>query len=226
MTTKLPPWSYSSLKKFETCPRQYYETKIAKSVIDEPGEAAKLGSVIHKHMEDHLTGAAPMPKQYNRYRGYADTILKWPGTTTPEYQLALTKEMTPTTFTSPDAWGRGMIDVLNIDGNTAKIVDWKNGKYREGESRAQSAVYAAMTFACFSEITVVKARWMYLNVPTGDSHQYDRRDLKHLMKPVLKTVSDMEWAHETGVWAERPSGLCNGWCPVKQCRHWKPGRGR
>jgi hypothetical protein len=33
-------------------------------------------------------------------------------------------------------------------------------------------------------------------------------------------------AFKTETWQARPSGLCNGWCPVTECEHWKPKKVR
>ena len=33
-------------------------------------------------------------------------------------------------------------------------------------------------------------------------------------------------AFKTDTWQPRPSGLCNGWCPVKTCEFWQPKRNK
>ena len=60
-------WSYSALNKFATCPHQYYETRVLKNFVDEPGEAALWGTYVHKCIEDAITDGAAMPDNTKIY---------------------------------------------------------------------------------------------------------------------------------------------------------------
>ena len=52
-------WSYSSLKDFTNCPRQYYEVKVAKSVVKKVTEQMLYGTEVHKAVEDYVREGKP-----------------------------------------------------------------------------------------------------------------------------------------------------------------------
>ena len=55
-------WSYSSLKTFQQCPKKYYHLKIAKDIVDQGGEAAVYGTLVHKAAEDYVRDSVPIPE--------------------------------------------------------------------------------------------------------------------------------------------------------------------
>jgi hypothetical protein len=55
------PWSFSRLKSFKNCPRSFYEKSVAKSVVEDKGEATIWGEVVHKHFEERLADGVVLP---------------------------------------------------------------------------------------------------------------------------------------------------------------------
>ena len=47
-------WSYSSLKQYQNCPKQYYEIKVAENYTIIPSEQMKYGTEVHKALEDYV----------------------------------------------------------------------------------------------------------------------------------------------------------------------------
>ena len=50
------PWSYSSLQAFETCPRRFYLTRIAKLASEAQTQATLWGNEVHKALELAVAG--------------------------------------------------------------------------------------------------------------------------------------------------------------------------
>jgi hypothetical protein len=46
-------WSYSSLKQYQNCPKQYYEIRVAKNYIVKENEAMMYGK--EKYIRQHVT---------------------------------------------------------------------------------------------------------------------------------------------------------------------------
>jgi hypothetical protein len=49
-------WSYSSLKQYQNCPKQYYEIRVAKNYIVKENEAMMYGKEVHSALEDYVNG--------------------------------------------------------------------------------------------------------------------------------------------------------------------------
>ena len=52
--TKVWPWSFSKIKDFEQCPKQYYHKHILKEVPFVQTEAILYGNEFHKMAEDFI----------------------------------------------------------------------------------------------------------------------------------------------------------------------------
>ena len=53
---------------------------------------------------------------------------------------------------------------------------------------------------------------------------WGRAEIEALWNLFIGDLRQYAEAFKGDVWQPRPSGLCNGWCPVKTCAHWKPRR--
>ena len=52
--TKPITWSFSSLKAYQTCARQFYSYKVAKQYVQEETEAIRYGKVLHEAFEFYI----------------------------------------------------------------------------------------------------------------------------------------------------------------------------
>ena len=62
--TKVSPWSFSKIKAFEQCPKQFYHEKILKEFPFKQTEAILYGSAFHKMAEDFIGADVPVPKKF------------------------------------------------------------------------------------------------------------------------------------------------------------------
>ena len=122
-------WSHSSLKDYEGCPRRYQEVKVLKNFPFIETDATKYGTEFHKAAEDYIQDGVVLPDQFMFAKPTLDALVAKPGRKLCELQMALTTNLTPCDWTSPDVWVRGIADLLIIDDEnmTAWVIDYKTG---------------------------------------------------------------------------------------------------
>lgn len=125
--------SATSLKTWETCPRLYKAKYVDRILPYVQHPAAVRGEEIHKQLEDAVASGVP-PYDVWTPNGLIPTLHKQNAVV--ETEVAVTKDLEPTTFSSDDAWLRGKIDVLVMGRNHALVLDWKTGKVRPDKTQA------------------------------------------------------------------------------------------
>jgi len=226
------------LSDFKNCPKAYYAKRVEKSVIDPPNDAGLAGDYTHKAFEAYLKDGTPLPAQYPltirdwpvglkppaAYQSYLDNIAALPGELLVENRYAITKDLEPCEFLAPDVWCRAILDIIILDGEVARVLDHKTGK-RKNDTR-QLKLSALMVFLHHPEVMVVKTAYMWLKDGVRDSKTYVRAKEAELWAEFLPDLRQYKQAYKTVTFGPRPSGLCNGWCPVKTCEFWKPKRSK
>lgn len=220
MTPK--PWSFSALSDFANCPRAYYEKKVAKSVVEEKGQATIWGEVVHKHFEDRLNDGVVLPPELQQYEPAMVWIEQLPGQLYVEHQIALNRRGQPCGYWDEDVWFRGVIDVMKIDGTEALLRDWKTGKSHN--KFTQLNLFAIHTFLAHPEVQTIKAEFYWTQTSSRTGQTFHRADMHALWKPFLGDLRQYAQAFQTDTWQPRQSGLCRGWCPVVDCEFWQPKR--
>lgn len=232
------PWSFSALSDFLNCPKAYYRKRVAKDVLDPPNDAGLAGDYVHRAFEDYLNNHTPLPTTYPddikdwpsglkppaAYEDYLNAIAAHPGQMLVECKYAITKDMVPCEFLADDVWCRCIIDVLCIDGQTARVIDHKTGK-RKHDTR-QLKLCALMVFIHHPEVQIVQTGYAWLKDEAIDRETYVRVNEAELWQEFLPDLQRYKEAYRAETFVPRPSGLCNGWCPVTDCEFWKPKRSR
>ena len=67
-------WSFSRLKNFETCPKQFYHVSVLKEhpVVDT--DAMLYGTAMHKAAEDYIGSDVPIPPQFDYVKDALDEL--------------------------------------------------------------------------------------------------------------------------------------------------------
>ena len=212
----IPAWTYSQLEKFETCPRQFYHVRVKKDTIESPTEATLWGGKVHEAMEHRIKLGTALPEGMQQWEGLAKKIAALPGKIMCEEQMALDNSFQPAPW--DNAWTRGIADVLVVDGRQAWTLDYKTGKRKLTH---QLMLYAGYTFAYYPEVTTVTTGFVWMRDKKIDKEVFTRDQVPMIWNTFLPKVRKLEFAHERDSWPARPSGLCNGWCPVKTCEFYK-----
>lgn len=226
----MPAWSYTALTAFETCPRQFFETRVAKRVKDPPGAPALVGQAAHKSLELRATRSTPVPPVIQitdaagrtesmpstGWQAMVDKIVAAPGETVVERQIALTQDLRETEWFAKNVWVRGVIDIGKIHRALGAFWDWKTGK-RKPDSE-QLMLFAALGFAVWPQLEKIKTGFIWLATGQVDKDEFVRGDVGPIWDKFAPRVRRLEDAHRTDTWDVKPSGLCKKWCPVRSCK--------
>ena len=208
----MPAWSYSSLTNFETCPRKYYLTKVAKKVIEPMNEAAKHGDEVHKALEVSVIKQTPMPDKYKEWQPIAMKLQSAKGKKSAELKLAVNKSFNPVGWYDKTAWCRGIVDVVVESGDKALALDYKTGKRKPDSTQLQ--LFAALLFHNKPYLETVNTGFVWLQSRTVDKELFHRHQLGNIWQEFAPRVQRMQVAYEKDKWVPSPSGLCRKHCPV------------
>ena len=213
--------SFSSVSKFETCPRQFEDRYILKN--KEPlSEAMAWGTRVHTALEERVVGKlAELPEGMTQMGWAIAPAVKakeqgWLVLT--EHKIALDRQMQPVTFDSSKAWLRSILDVLMISNGHGFVSDYKTGKRR---TSWQLELSSLITFHTYPLVDRIEARYLWLKDPAKESRVdkdvYKRSDTAHMAGRIFPRVIKVEQALDSGVFEPKPSGLCKQWCSVTAC---------
>lgn len=212
----VPPWSFSSLTKFETCPRQYQHVRVLRDVKEPPTEHTIWGNKVHKALELRLLEKTPLPTGMEQWEAIASKFDNTKGQLFTEQQYALTRNLEPCAWNAPDCWHRGIIDVGIDGGKKAMLADWKTGKVKPSDQLKLSAM---SLMSAKGYITKVSTAFIWLAYDKVTKEVYTREHLSEAWEGFIVRADRLQAAYEKDRWPARPSGLCKGWCPVpyKMC---------
>jgi hypothetical protein len=216
------PWSFSSIKTFEQCPKKYYHLKVAQDVKDQPGEAALYGSVVHKAAEDRVKDGVEIPKKFGYMRPIVDRLLAIEGEKYAEVEMGVIRgendEFMPCDFSDPAAYYRGIADLLIINDDVAWCIDYKTGKSSRYADLRQLDLMAGAVFVHHPQVRIIKSALLFVvaNDIVKKEHLVENK-VKYLTT-FDRQVSQLEQAFSDDVWNPKTGPLC-GWCPVKDCAH-------
>tara|TARA_R100000995_G_scaffold44236_2_gene20758 strand:+ start:3803 stop:4468 length:666 start_codon:yes stop_codon:yes gene_type:complete len=213
------PWSFSKIKAFEQCPKQFYHMKILRQYEEKETEAMLYGTHFHSAAEEYIKNCAPMPERFNYAVDVLDSLQAKQGKKLCEYRLGLTSELEPCGFTDKDVWFRGIADLIILDDSLAWVVDYKTGKSARYADKGQLELMALATFKHFPEVEEVRAGLLFVVSKNLIRDTYYKDDEAKLWEKWLSNYGKMELAADNDVWNPRPSGLCKRHCAVLECAH-------
>lgn len=211
-----PAWSHTSLTAFESCPKKYYHTKVAKDVKEDFGEAAAWGQKVHKQLEQRLAEGTPLPDYLSNCEPICADILSRDGSRVIEEQIALDKNFQPVKWFDKSAWCRGVIDAGVVGQKSAVLLDWKTGKRKPDND--QLKLFAAFSFARWPWLEKIVTGFVWLQENKVDKQLFTRtQDNAAIWAEVMPRVNRLDSAYERNSWPAKPNGLCKNYCPVKSC---------
>ena len=212
-------WSYSGLKDFVNCPRQYNEVIVLKRYEKKATVEMRYGTQVHSALEDYVKEGKPLAKNYEHFSKQLDPLRDMEGDKYPEYRMALTINRQPCTFGAKDYWVRGIADLMVVDGDQGYIVDYKTGSNKYPDPK-QLQLMALMGFEYFPEVTHFKAGLLFVAHNDFVTSEYRREKIDKYWDDFAPSLQRLQLSYENGVWQENPTPLC-GWCPVSDCTHYK-----
>lgn len=219
-------WSHTALSQFQTCPFQYAAARYYITTKFEETDATRWGGRVHKALEMRLKRGTPLPQEMKKWEKYCTAFEKnaekLNATIHPEYQLAISKNFSQTDWFDKTAWGRCAGDVVIDAGNTIYVYDYKTGKMREGSE--QLATNAAFFALAFPEAQKFVTRYVWLEHDQITGKDFSREEIPGIWDDRLSQIVNIMECWEQEDFPCRRSGLCNGWCQVTDCEHWRPKR--
>lgn len=218
------PWSHTALDDFVNCPRSYYEKRVAKSVKEARSEQMIWGEWVHKQFEDRLGLNVPLPADLWIHEPFMQKLDDKPGLNMTEVKFAFDQKAKPCHFFDQHVWFRGVLDFHKVHEDIGLLVDYKTGKPHT--KFKQLALFAIYMFHMYPNIRMVNAQYYWTQTQTVSLKAWGREEIPALWGLFIPELKQYAQAFREEVWQPRPSGLCNGWCPVKTCEFWKPRKER
>jgi len=207
-------WSFSSLKQYINCPRQYNEVKVLKNYETKPTPQMRYGTDVHEALEKYAKDGTDLPNNYKRFAELVDPMLEIDGERFIEHRMALDINRQPSKWGS-GYWVRGIVDLMIISDDTAFIVDYKTGSDKYPDMK-QLKLMALMTFAHFPEVQTVRAGLLFVLHNNFMPDEYSRGDIDKLWEAFSPDLERLKISYENNTWQANPTPLC-GWCPVTTC---------
>lgn len=216
-------WSYSALTTFELCPKKYYHLYFLDKnhpdrVKDEDSSFSADGKIVHDAMFARVVKGTPLPLNLRYMERAASPFAAARGEKHGEMKLAINRDFAPCGYFDGDVYIRVVIDLTIVKGSTAVVVDWKTGKVKDDPT--QMALTAAVLHRWMPEVTEFRTVFVWLAHNKATPHKYTPEQFTAVWNELIPRANKIEEARKTTSFPAKENGLC-GWCPVKQCPHWK-----
>lgn len=217
-------WSHSALDTFESCPKQYYQTKVLKRWPFETSKEMLWGREVHKQFENFLLHGTPMTADLAMHVEFLTDFKNQPGELAGEERIALDTKMRDSPYFGPDVWYRGQVDARKRDNarGFSHVLDHKTGKVKNDFTQLKG--FAMHEFLTQPQIHTVKVEFYWTQIRGANGETYTRAQLPELIGFFVPKLERYANAFLTDTWIPKQSGLCGGWCPVTDCEFWRPKR--
>ncbi len=212
-------WSYSSLSLYKQCPHKYYRLKVKKDIKEPPQDHLYYGLRMHKAAEEYVRDDKPLPSEFKFIEEALSTLKNMSGEKHCEIKLGLTANLEACDYYDKNVWWRGIADLLIIDGDVAKLVDYKTGKSAKYADTKQLEILSLAIFKKFPNIKKVKSGLLF--VVSNDFVNVDYKpEMQHqLWVKWIEDVDRMQEAYNVDVWNPKPNFTCAKHCAVSDCAH-------
>lgn len=221
---KAPPFSYSSLSMFITCPKQYEAHKVLKYVPHTDTDATLYGKDVHSAAEHYIRSGTPIPEKYGYIKGSLDVLNRIKGAKYCELELGIAfrrEQYTICDFEAADRIWRGIVDlvIVNEEDGIAHLVDYKTGKSAKYADTKQLGLLSAAIFLKWPNIKVIKGMLLFVVSKEMVTEKFTYEDRFQIFHKLKWPLAQRSVAYETGVFNPKPNGLCNKWCMATRCLH-------
>jgi len=203
----------------QQCPRKYYHLRVLKDIKEPETTAILYGKEVHLALEEYIRDGKPVPAQFKEFTEIADMLKAMPGDKLCEYKMGLTKDIQACGFFDENVWFRGVADLLIINGDTARVIDYKTGKSSEFADKKQLELMSLAVFKHFPKVRTVKAGLIFLVANDFVKADFDKKDAPLTWLKWIQETDRLEEAHEVNVWNPKPNFTCRKYCLVKDCEH-------
>jgi hypothetical protein len=193
--------------------------RVAKDIVEPESEAMLYGTLVHKAAEDYIKDGIGIPQKFAYITPTLDVLKNIPGKKICEHKMGLTAELKPCDFFGDDVWFRGVADLLILDNDVARIIDYKTGKSAQYADVKQLELMALAVFKHFPEITKVKAGLAFLVSNDFVKASYKKESESEAWLKWIQETDRLQSSHDNDVWNAKPNFTCRKFCSVKTCEH-------
>lgn len=104
---------------------------------------------------------------------------------------------------------------------TRKFLPTHNTGKRKPDSD-QLMLFAALIFAHYEFIDRTDTAFIWVKDKKTDKESFTRDQEKDIWDHFYGKLARLEQSLVKDTWKKNPSGLCKGWCPVRDCPYWEP----
>jgi len=210
--------SYSALKNFETCPRQYHEIRVLKNFPYVESDAQRYGNRMHKAAELYVRDSTPLEAEFEFVKPLLDSLVAKAGEKLAEQELCVDARLNPRGWWDSAGFLRAKVDlvVLQPERGHAFVVDYKSGSDRYSDTD-QLDICAMLLFQHYDWLQVVSGGLLYVAGNTLHRHTTLRADAEKLWRSYRERLAKIDGAFATNVWHPKQSGLCRKHCKVTSC---------
>lgn len=211
-------WSYSSLSLFQQCPQKYYRLRVAKDIKDPPSKQMLYGTEAHKAAEDYVRDGTPLHPHFKFMQPVLDTLRDIDGDKHCEQKLGLTEDLQPCGFFDPDVWWRGIADLVILQDDVARVLDYKTGKAEYADTK-QLEIISLAIFKHFPNVESTKSGLLFVVHNKFIPAAYKKEDEAKLWAKWKQETDRLNASYENNVWNATKNFTCRSWCPVFDCPH-------
>lgn len=212
-------YTYTMLNGYRTCGHSMFRRYIKRDIPYVQSEEAKRGDAVHVAFEQRVGSHKPLPADMQHWEPFAAALDKREPIV--EQKLAITKEGRSTGFWDSDCWFRGKVDVVLRQNEKLSILDWKTNKTSKYEDPFELECGALLLKAKYPEITFAKGNYVWL-AENRLGQSYDLSRFRDTYNEINRLVSMVEADRQLGEFEKKQSGICHGWCDVKDCEFNRP----
>lgn len=117
-------YSFSALKLYETCARQFHEVRILNLHPRQETEQTIWGTQVHEASELHVRDGKEFEFDFPG-QDVVQAIARSSGDKYCELEMAVNEKLEAVAFDAPDAFIRGIADVVIVKGDQGRVLDYK-----------------------------------------------------------------------------------------------------
>lgn len=225
-----PPWSYSSITLFKTCPRKYQAERVTKEVKFQDSEATLYGKAVHTAAEEYVRDGKTIDPKYQFIEPVLRGLKAVEGEKLCELKVGIKRtgdSYEPCDFFDPDVWFRGVADLVILREKSAFVVDFKTSKSSRYADCTQLALMSLAVFLKYPTVQNINAALLFLVVGAHGAQvdewfikeKYKRESMYKVIADLYPVLRQRNTCYETGEFPATRNGLCKAWCQVSDCIH-------